>query len=63
MAVTKYQIVINFSTDRELTPEEQFQIVAACQVQVEEPVDAEGDDMEVDVTNVNSRIFPQYGAP
>ena len=63
MAVTKYQIVINFSTDRELTPEEQFQIVASCQVQVEEPIDAEGDDMEVDVTNVNSRIYPQYGAP
>ena len=31
----KYQITINFETDRELTPEEQFQIVGACQVQVE----------------------------
>jgi len=54
--MTKYQIVINFSTDRELTPEEQFQIVASCQVQVEEPVDAEGDDMDVDVNEVNARI-------
>ena len=52
----KYQITINFETDRELTPEEQFQIVAAAQVQVEEPVDAEGDDMTVEVTEANSRI-------
>jgi hypothetical protein len=52
----KYQIVINFETDRELTPEEQFQIVGACQVQVEEPVDAEGEDMAVDVIDIKSRI-------
>lgn len=52
----EYQIVIKFKTDRELTPEEQFQIVASCQVQVEEPVDAEGDDMDVDVSDINSRI-------
>jgi len=54
--MTKYQIVINFATDRELTPEEQFQIVASCQVQVEEPVDAEGDDMDVEIVEINSRI-------
>jgi len=52
----KYQITINFTTDRELTPEEQFQIVAAAQVQVEEPVDAEGEDMTVEVSEVNARI-------
>jgi len=52
----KYQITIKFETDRELTPEEQFQIVAAAQVQVEEPADAEGEDMDVDVIAVTARI-------
>jgi hypothetical protein len=52
----KYQIVIKFETDRELTPEEQFQIVAAAQVQIEEPATAEGDDMEVEVKEVTARI-------
>ena len=52
----KYQITIKFETDRPLTPEEQFQIVAASQVQVEEPVTAEGDDMVVEVKEVTARI-------
>jgi hypothetical protein len=52
----KYQIVIKFETDRPLTPEEQFQIVAAAQVQVEEPTDAEGDDMKVEVKEATARI-------
>jgi hypothetical protein len=52
----KYQITINFTTDRELTPEEQFQIVAAAQVQVRGLLDAEGEDMTVEVSEVNSHI-------
>jgi hypothetical protein len=52
----KYQITIKFETDRELTPEEQFQIVAAAQVQVEEPTTPDGEDMEVEVSEVNARI-------
>lgn len=52
----KYQITINFETDRELTPEEQFAIVGFAQVQVEEPVDSEGEDLDVQVSNVNARI-------
>lgn len=52
----KYQITVTFTTDRELTSEEQFLLAGACQVQVEEPVDQEGEDMEVEVTEVNSRI-------
>jgi hypothetical protein len=52
----QYEIKITFTTDRPLTSEEQFQIVGSCQVQIEEPVDAEGDDMNVEVTEVNSRI-------
>jgi len=54
--MTKYQITVTFTTDRELTPDEQFLLAGACQVQVEEPVDQEGEDMEVEVTEVNSRI-------
>lgn len=52
----KYEIKITFTADRPLTSEEQFQIVGACQVQVEEPVDAEGEDMTAEVTEVNARI-------
>ena len=52
----KYKIVIKFETDRPLTPEEQFQIVGACEVQVEEPVDGNGDDLDVRVGAVSSRI-------
>jgi len=52
----KYQIVIKFETDRPLTPEEQFQIVAASQVQVEEPATAEGEPMKVEVKEVTARI-------
>lgn len=52
----KYKIEITFTTDRELTPDEQFQIVGFAQVQVEEPVDSEGEDMDVQVTEVNARI-------
>ena len=52
----KYEIKITFTTDRELTPAEQFQIVGACQVQVEEPVDGEGEDLDVQVSEVNARI-------
>lgn len=51
-----YKIEITFTTDRELTPDEQFLLAGACQVQVEEPADQEGEDMEVEVTEVNSRI-------
>ena len=54
--MNKYTIHITFETDRELTPEEQFGIVGACQVQVEEPVDNEGEDMDVEVREVQARI-------
>lgn len=53
----KYEIKIAFNTSRPLTSEEQFLLAGACQVQVEEPVDGEGEKMEVKVTEVNSRII------
>ena len=52
----KYEIKITFTTDRELTSDEQFLLAGACQVQVEEPVTSDGEDMDVEVTEVNSRI-------
>jgi hypothetical protein len=52
----RYNITITFETDRELTPEEQFGIVGACQVQVKEPVDGQGDDLSVEVSEVQARI-------
>lgn len=52
----QYEIKITLTTDRPLTSEEQFLLAGACQVQIEEPANAEGDDMNVEVTEVNSRI-------
>ena len=51
----KYTIHITFETDRELTVDEQNLIAGACQAQVEEPADAEGEEMDVsvEVTKVN----------
>lgn len=43
----KYQIVIEFETDRFLTPEECDAILFACRVQVDEPVDFEQNDIDV----------------
>lgn len=52
----KYTIHITFETDRELTVDEQNLLVGACQVQVEEPVDAEGEDMDVSTQVVRANI-------
>jgi len=52
----KYTIHITFETDRELTVDEQNLLGGACQVQVEEPVDAEGEDMEVSVEVTRANI-------
>lgn len=48
--MTAYSITIVFSTDRPLTPEEQDQISMAVAVQVEDPLDEEGDSLDVDVS-------------
>ena len=52
-----YQITIRFSTDRPLSQEELDLILAACEAQVEEPADASGDDMDVDVRIIDSDIL------
>lgn len=52
-----YQITIRFSTNRPLSQDELDLILAACEAQVEEPVDASGDDMDVDVRIIDSDIL------
>ncbi len=42
----QYKGTISFESDQELTPEQLDQIVFALEVQIEEPVDAEGNDEE-----------------
>jgi hypothetical protein len=46
----KYVIVIALETNRPLTEDEQNLIAGACLVQAEEPVDAEGNQIDVDCT-------------
>lgn len=51
-----YEIKIVFETDRELTEDEKNLISGACQAQVTEPADENGDDMNVNV-NVQQVFF------
>lgn len=52
-----YQITIRFSTNRPLSQDELDLILAACEAQVEEPADASGDDMDVEVRIIESDIL------
>lgn len=45
-----YEITILFETDRPLTEDEQNLISGACEAQVAEPADENGDDMNVNVS-------------
>ena len=49
----KYKITVEFKTDRPLTDDEIGLIGGAIQAQVEEPVDAAGEDMDVTVSDVH----------
>jgi len=48
----QYKGTISFQSDQELTPEQLDQIVFAIEVQIEEPVDAEGNDEEFSTREV-----------
>jgi len=48
----QYKGTISFQSDQELTPEQLDQIVFAIQVQMEEPVDEEGNDVEFSTREV-----------
>ena len=48
----KYQGTFSFQSDQELTPEQLDQIVFAIEVQIEEPADEEGNDVEFSTREV-----------
>ena len=50
--VYEYKGTFSFKSDQELTPEQLDQIVFAIQVQMEEPVDTEGNDEEFSTREV-----------
>jgi hypothetical protein len=47
-----YAGTIAFQSDAELTPEQLAQIIFAVEVQMQEPVDADGNDEEFSTSNV-----------
>jgi hypothetical protein len=48
----QYKGTISFQSDQELTPEQLDQIVFAIEVQIEEPADEEGNDVEFSTREV-----------
>ena len=48
----QYKGTISFQSDQELTPEQLDQIVFAIEVQMEEPADEEGNDVEFSTREV-----------
>jgi hypothetical protein len=48
----QYKGTVSFQSDQELTPEQLDQIVFALQVQMEEPVDENGNDQEFSTCEV-----------
>lgn len=48
----QYKGTISFQSDQELTPEQLDQIVFAIEVQMEEPADAEGNEVEFSTREV-----------
>jgi hypothetical protein len=51
----RYKIEVEFSTDRALTQDELSMMEGAVIAQVEEPVNAEGNDLDVSVFEVKSK--------
>lgn len=51
----QYKIEVSFSTDRPLTTDELALIEGAVLAQVEEPVDADGDNLDVSVSEAKSK--------
>ena len=50
------EITIKFETDRELTEDEISDLIRAVVVQVEEPADCEGSDVEYTTSNITNRF-------
>ncbi len=58
-AMLQYTLTIHFTASRELTPAEQDSIVGATTVQVAEPVDENGDDLDADFHVESASIDPR----
>jgi hypothetical protein len=50
------EITIKFETDRELTEDEISDLIRAVVVQVEEPADCDGSDVEYTTSNITNRF-------
>jgi hypothetical protein len=55
----QYTLTIQFTASRELTPAEQDSIVGATVVQVAEPVDENGNDLDADFHVESVRLDPR----
>lgn len=49
-----YAVTAFFETDRRLTPDEEVFLAAAIAAQITEPVDEDGDDLDIEVELVDS---------
>lgn len=53
----KYTIEVSFNADRELTQMELDQLLFALSVQIEEPVNAQGDDEEFTTSEITVEVW------
>ncbi|MFM8706126.1 MAG: hypothetical protein ACKOHG_20165, partial [Planctomycetia bacterium] len=58
-AMLQYTLTIHFTASRELTPAEQDLVIGATVVQVAEPVDENGDDLNADIRVESATIDPR----
>jgi hypothetical protein len=57
--MVRYTLTIHFTANRDLTASEKDALVGATLAQVAEPVDASGDDMDIDVHVESATIDPR----
>jgi len=57
--MVRYTLTIQFTVNRELTPSEQDIVIGASVVQVAEPVDENGDDLDTDIQVESATIDPR----
>ena len=56
MNMETYSITIQFTANRKLTPQEADAILDACIIQVQEPYNNEGEEMDVTVIDYTAEI-------
>ncbi len=55
--MAKYQMLISFETDKELSSDEQDNLVGHVAPQIEEPVKSDGDDEEYSTSNLQISLI------